>query len=142
MNLSRAITVVMLAAFIGGCASTSATRSKSEPGTIALLNSTGAKLKSVRIREDRDGAGSLRLGEMSPVLPDFTYPFGRSSNAPALPSRVRVQWVDASNRERSAVVDIDDVLKQATGSPDEALLFEIRPGGTVDARIDRVSMPR
>jgi len=142
MNILRTLAVVMLAALIGGCASTSATRSKSEPGTIALLNSTGGTLKGVRIREDRDGAGSVRLGEMSPVLPDFTYPFGRSTNAPALPLRVRVQWIDASNRERSAVVDIDDVLKQATGSPDEALLFEIRPSGTVDARIDRVSMPR
>lgn len=131
----------MLTALIG-CASTPATRSKSEPAIIALRNSTGGTLKSVRIREDRDSAGSVRLGEMSPVLPDFTYPFTRSSKAPALPSRVRVQWFDASSRERSEVVEIGDLLKQATGAQDEALLFEIRPGGTVDARIDRVSIPR
>jgi hypothetical protein len=127
MNRFRAIAVVMFAALIGGCASTSATRSKSEPGTIALLNSTGGKLKSVRIREDRDG------GRLRPARRDVAGSAGLHislrafTNAPALPLRVRVQWIDASNRERSAVVDIDDVLKQATGSPDEALLFEIRP---------------
>jgi len=37
MNRFRAIAVVMFAALIGGCASTSATRSKSEPGTIKVI---------------------------------------------------------------------------------------------------------
>jgi hypothetical protein len=127
-------------AALSGCGSTPAARPKREPGAIALRNSTGGTLKKVRIGEDRDSTGSSRLGQLSPVLPDVTYPFVRAANARALPARVQVQWTDASNHERSATVELGDLLKQAGDGGGQALLFEIGPAGTVDARI--VPVPR
>ena len=137
MKILHTLIVVLILAALSGCSSASApsARPKNEPGTLALRNSTGAALKSVRIGEDRSVTSSSRLGQISPVLPDVTYPFVRSPNAHALPPRVRVQWTDASNHDRSAVVELGNVLKQATGGEGEALLFEIGRGGTVDARI-------
>jgi hypothetical protein len=142
MKSIRAIAVVVMLVAMIGCASTSPGRPKNEPGIIALLNSTGTTLKAVRIREDRDGPGGVRLGEMSPVLPDFTYPFERATNAKALPQLLRVQWRDAADRDHSDVVEIGEILKQATGAPGEALLFEIRPSGTVSVRIESVNATR
>lgn len=129
--------IAFLAIALGGCVSTSSARPKTEPGIIAVRNSTGDTLAAVRIEDAQppDG-GARRLGEMSPVMPDFTHVFARSELAPALPPRVKVQWRDGSGRDQSAIVDIRQVLKQARGGADEALLFEIMPGGKVQARIE------
>ena len=138
----KRLTVVAIALVIGstGCA---AGRSKNEPGIIALRNSTGATLTGVRISEDRDSkSGGGRLGEVSPVLPDVTYTFVRPTDAPPLPRRVRVRWRDTSNLDRSGAASTEDPLRQATGAENEALLFEILPGGMVQARLDRASGPR
>ena len=138
----KRLAVLAIALVIGltGCA---AGRSTNEPGIIALRNSTGATLTGVRISEDRDSKSiGGRLGELSPVLPDVTYTFLRPTNAPALPRRVRVRWRDRSNLDRSDWASTEEPLKQATGAPDEVLLFEILPGGMVEARIDRASGPR
>jgi hypothetical protein len=134
-----AVLAIALVIASTGCA---AGRSKNEPGIIALRNSTGATLTGVRISEDRDAnSGGGRLGELSPVLPDITYTFVRPTDAPPLPRRVRVRWRDASNLDRSAAASTEGPLKQATGAVNEALLFEILPGGRVEARIDRASGP-
>ena len=128
---------VMLVVALIGCVSTSSVRPKNEPGIIAVHNSTGETLASVRIEDGRPPSGEpRRLGEMSPVMPDFTYVFARSDLAPPLPPRVKVQWRDASGREQTTVLEISRVLKQATGGDGEALLFEILRGGQVQARIE------
>jgi hypothetical protein len=132
---SRHAFVALILAVLIGCSSGPPARPKNEPATLALRNSTGGTLTGVRIGEDRNSAGSNRLGQLSPVLPGVTYPFVRASNARALPSRVRLEWTDASNHEQSAVVELDDLLKRAGGGENEALLFEIGPGGAVAARI-------
>lgn len=122
-----------------GCVSTTSARPKNEPGAIALRNSTGETLASVRIEDGRaPSTGPRRLGEMAPVNPDFIYVFARSELAPALPPRVKVQWRDAEGREQTAIVDITGLLKQAKG-PEEALLLEIVAGGQVDARLESVT---
>ena len=137
------IGIVAVVIALTGCASTPSSRSASEPGIITLRNSTGRSLASVRVEDARASSGSpRRLGEMSPVLPDNTYVFVRPPNAPPLPPRLAVQWRDAARRESSAEVSIGDALKHATGAPDEALLLEILPSGTVDARIDRALSSR
>ena len=138
----KRLAVLAVALVIGstGCA---AGRSTNEPGIIALRNSTGATLTGVRISEDRDSkSGGGRLGELSPVLPDITYTFLRPTNAPPLPRRVRVRWRDRSNRDRSDSASTEEALNQASGAEDEVLLFEILPGGMVEARIDRASQAR
>jgi hypothetical protein len=138
----KRLAVLAVALVIGstGCA---AGRSTNEPGIIALRNSTGGTLTGVRISEDRDSkSGGGRLGELSPVLPDVTYTFLRPTNAPPLPRRVRVRWRDRSNRDRSDSASTEEALNQASGAEDEVLLFEILPGGMVEARIDRASQAR
>ena len=126
-----------------GCVSTPSARPKNEPGIIAVLNSTGETLASVRLEDGRPPSGEpRRLGEMAPVMPDFTYVFARSDLAPALPPRVKVQWRDDAGREQTAILEISGVLKQATGAEGEALLFEIGSGGRVEARIERASVSR
>jgi len=138
--MKRFAVIVALVFGLTGCA---AGRSKNEPGIIALRNSTGATLTGVRISEDRDSkSGGGRLGEVSPVLPDVTYTFVRPTDAPPLPRRVRVRWRDTSNLDRSGAASTEDPLRQATGAENEALLFEILPGGMVQARLDRASGPR
>ena len=57
-----------------------------------------------------------------------------------MPERVRVQWTDAAGRERSAVVELGEVLKQSAGGAGETLLFEIGPAGAVGKAY--VSSPR
>jgi len=142
MNSLRVIAVVTVTALIG-CASTPPARSSKEPGVIALRNSTGRALATVRIGEERRSAGSpTRLGEMSPVLPDVTYTFVRPPKAPPLPSKVRVQWRDGSGTDHSTVVAIREAVDAATGVEGEALLLEIRPSGSVAARIDRAPAAR
>jgi hypothetical protein len=127
---------VMIVTLIG-CVSTTSARPRNEPGVIVIRNSTAETLAAVRIEHaDASSGGARRLGEMAPVMPDFNYAFERSELAPALPRRATVRWSDGAGREFSAVVDIAQVLKQARGGDDESLLFEILPGGQVQARIE------
>lgn len=111
---------------------------RKEPGRIALRNVSGADLRSLTVREVPEGerASPVRLGAVAPARNGQTYDFPRRADAPKLPARAVLLWEDESGSAHSAVVQIDDVLEEATGAPGEILAFELRPGGRAVARLE------
>jgi len=93
----------------------------------------------MRIQDERDASESeRRIGMMSPVAENFTYTFVRPAHASPLPQKVRVVVSYAGVSEQSTVIDLGDALHKSTGGPNEAIVFELRPGGAVIAYLDRV----
>ena len=91
------------------------------------------------MQSDNDPAeGPRRMGSVSPVAPNYTYAFVRPPDAPRLPARVRVIYSFAGGQPRSTTVDLSALGDKATGDRDEAVVFELRPGGEVVAYLDRV----
>ena len=129
-------------ALVGGCTSdpaTAAIASGARPANIAIRNMTGRQLESMSIEEDKDPAKApLRMGAMSPVMPDHTYTFARAPNARALPATLRVTYRFPGRRPQTRVVEVRDATRGATGDPNEAAVFEVRPDGEVSVYLDHV----
>ncbi|MHC4972743.1 MAG: hypothetical protein ACYTG3_10460 [Planctomycetota bacterium] len=127
----------LLLAGLAACASTP------EPGKIALSNATGEVLQSMTVGEAREEGDTspLRLGRIAPAFPGRPFVFVRRPDAERLPKRAQVSWQLRSGAVGSRTVDLGEVLKRATGAPDEALFFELRPGGRVVVFLGRVPPP-
>src|SRR5262245_8981031 len=126
--------LLVIALCVGsGCKSNSlGVLSAHQPGIIAIRNTSGAQAKSIRIQDDRDaGDADRRIGALAPVLENFTYTFVRPADAPPLPEKVRVIFSYRDGRQRTAVVDLREALRQSTGEKNEAIVFELRPGNAV-----------
>jgi len=135
----RFLATFLIAAALAACTST-----RPEPGKIVLSNATGAVLKSMAVGEARkEGDKSpLRLGRIAPAFPGRNFVFVRKEGADRLPKQAAVTWQLPSGAIRTVKVQLDDVLKQATGAPDEALFFELRPDGRVVVFLGRVPPQR
>jgi len=132
--MRKLVTSLLLVA-LAACAST-----RPEPGKIVLSNATGAVLKSMAVGEARKAGDKspLRLGRIAPAFPGRNFVFVRKEGAERLPKHAVLTWQLRSGAIRSVTVQLDEVLKQATGAPDEALFFELRPGGRVVVFLGRV----
>ena len=131
----------LLLLLASGCASSSkpAFASDREPRIIAIRNASGRQAQAITVQSDHDSAeGPRRMGSISPVAPNYTYAFARAPDAPRLPSRVRVIYSFAGGQNKSTTVDLAALSDKATGDRDEAVVFELRPGGEVVAYLDRV----
>jgi hypothetical protein len=110
-----------------------------EPRVIAIRNMSGRQAQAMTIQEDRDAAdGPRRMGGMAPVMPNFTYRFGRADGAPPLPAKVRVIFNFPGGAEQVRVIDLRQVVRQAAGDENEAVVFELRADGSVVAYLDHV----
>jgi hypothetical protein len=128
----------LLLAGLAACAST-----RPEPGTIVLRNATGSVMKSMTVGEVGQVGDTrpLRLGRIAPAFPGRDFVFVRREGAEPLPKHAVVTWQLRSGKQRSVAVDLADPLKRATGAPDEALYFELRPDGRVSVFLGRVPPP-
>ena len=125
---------IILLCLVSGCASLAGL----QPGVIAIRNLSGRQAQSVSIQEDREAGSPRRVGGMSPVMQNQTYTYVRPADAKPLPARVRVVFSYAGGAERSVALDLRPALRQATGDANEAIVFELQPGGTVDAYLEHI----
>lgn len=108
-----------------------------EPSSVYVRNLSGGSLRWVTLTEARTKRGqSVRLGMMSPVPAGTMQGLGRPTDPPPLPSWVEVRWADAFGQEHSRQVSLVEVLKKATGSPNEALVFRIYARGNLEAVLE------
>ena len=138
---AKAIKFLVAITFLAGCASSSNQKSldsRREPKIIAIRNISTQEAQSITIQEDRDDDQAARVGGVSPAVTQFTYLYTRRPTAPPFPKRVRVKWQYARTPERSVTKDLKDILRQSTGEPNEALVFELNADQTVTVRLDRV----
>jgi hypothetical protein len=139
IGVSSLVTLCLLAA--GGCSSTpkQAFDKDKEPRLIAVRNSSGRQAQSIAIQEDRDASeGPRRMGAMAPVAENHTYVIARAPNATPLPAKLRVTYAFPGGPVRSVPVDLHEIARQAKGDGNEAVVFELKPDGTVIAYMDHV----
>jgi len=56
-----------------------------------------------------------------------------------LAGRAVVIWETEKGKPQSTVVSIREALQTATGQSNEALVFELQPGGNVTVRVEQIS---
>jgi hypothetical protein len=140
----RRIGMVLVVVALGlayGCSSTPTAgfAPKHEPKTIAIRNASGRAAQSIIVGEDRDATDRpRRVGGVAPAAVNHTYAFARPPDAPPLPATVRVNYSFAGGEPQSTVVDLRPLARQAKGDRDEAVVFELRPGGSVVAYLDHI----
>ncbi len=109
-----------------------------EPASIFVKNMSGGHLRWVTLTEARKKPGeSVRLGTISPVPAGTSQGMGRRTDPPPLPSWIEVRWADALGQQYRSEVSLAEVLKKATGEPNEALVFRIHARGNLDVVLDR-----
>jgi hypothetical protein len=119
-----------------GCAVVSQTR-HAEPSSVLVRNMSAGPLSWIVLAEARKKPGqSVRLGRISPVLAGTTQGMGRPTDPPPFPLWVEVRWADAHGQQYASEVSLVEILKKATGVPDEALVFRIFPRGQVDVVLE------
>ena len=120
---------------LAGCAS-------HEPSIIALRNSSGRTLKSLRVQEV--GANELvesRVGYVAPIRNGDTTFIERAEGAAPLPREAAILWPRSDGYFERIVVDLRPVLRDATGEPDEMLVFEVRGQAHAVAYLEQLSAP-
>jgi hypothetical protein len=98
-----------------------------EPAVIVIRNRSGGDIERVSIREAGSRSQSSRFGSISPVPKDLSQEIGRSTDPPPLPREITIEWVDHEGRTHVRDLHLSKVLRSATGSRSEALVFEIGP---------------
>jgi len=123
--------LLAVAAIMSACA-TLPFGSGKEPPEIIVRNRSGADIATVTLREKSWSANqAAKFGSLSPVPDGVSQSYLRSSNPSPFPREVTVEWVDAESRTLRRDVSLGRVLRDATGEPGEALVFEIRPNQDV-----------
>lgn len=129
---------VLIALVLLASAACASLRTGPEPGVIVVRNSSGVNVARAELASDAPGAGPyVRQGSVSPVPSGATQVIGRATDAPRLARRVELRWVEVTGLEHTARVDLAPVLRDSVGGRDEALVFELLPGGGLDTRLER-----
>ena len=106
------------------------------PAQILVRNASGVDVETVWLQEvPAEGATSVRMGLVSPLPRGLTQVVNRPSGARPLPAVVEVAWMPAGGSRRSRFVQLAGLV-EAPGSKDGALVFELRPDGTVRAALE------
>lgn len=108
-----------------------------EPPIIVIRNSCARDLSTVILKEPRVDGQRVSLGSISPVLRSAPFVYRRPSDPPPLPPSIKVVWTAAAGPTHEQIVSLEGTLKQATGEPDEALVFHIQPRGMVSVYLAR-----
>jgi hypothetical protein len=132
-----AVVLALCTLSLWGCATNRATIGP-EPPSIALRNATPSHFQSMSVVEvRRRETDPARMGQIAPLGPGAMIVLDRPPDAPPLPLKASVRWVDAAGVERAREVTLDDPLRKATGAPDEVLVFEVLPGPSARAFVIR-----
>lgn len=136
--------------YLAGCSSDStsakpkpapsaAAPTRREPGILAIRNKTGRMVQSISLEDESAPAdGMRRVGSMSPVFQNITYTYVRPDNAPPLPRKLRLKIAYPREAPQSTVVDISNALSHFKGGRNEAIVFELKPDGSVATYVDQV----
>jgi hypothetical protein len=120
-----------------GC-TTVAPAPKKEPPILVIRNATGRELKSVTLGTvPARSSEPRRIGTISPLLRNSASTIVRPSDAPPLPAVCELKWTDFDGRTISVKIELKEVLKNAEGTPSEALVFQIRPDSSVMVLLER-----
>jgi hypothetical protein len=133
----RIITFSLFMTLLTGCSMFSS-RSAAEPPTLVIRNSCARDLSAVTLKEPRIDGQRVSMGSISPVLRSAPFVYRRPHNPPPLLRRMKVVWTEEGGQAYQKEVDLTAVLKQATGAQDEALVFDLRPGGIVQVYLSRI----
>ena len=93
-----------------------------EPGIIIIRNSTAARIRQVTLTQ-AGGSLSESFARISPVPARSDQIFYRATRRIPLPRRVSVKWIDIQHETHTQDVALDDLLKETSGLPGEALVF-------------------
>jgi len=108
-----------------------------EPRIIIVRNRSGVDISTVTLREAVSGQHGSRFGSLSPVPLGVSQVYIRPTEPPPFPRTVAVEWVDHDGRTHMRELSISKALRSATGSSDEALVFEIWPDEDVLVFIEK-----
>ena len=103
-----------------------------------IRNSCARDLSTVTLKEPRVDGQRVSMGSISPVLRSSPFVYRRPASPPPLLRRMKVVWTEDGGQAYQKEVDLTAVLKQATGAQDEALVFDLRPGGAVQVYLSRI----
>ncbi|MCZ6835259.1 MAG: hypothetical protein O7G85_05735 [Planctomycetota bacterium] len=133
--------MILLSMMMTSCASDALTGgiAAGEPMLIALRNSSGRRLDSMTVQDKDQSIGEpIRLGSISPVMDGRTYTFMRRENPPRLPDEAVVIYVHRRSGTHRVTVRLREALKNSTGHPSEALIFDLQSTGQVHVYVDVV----
>jgi len=133
----RIITFSLFMILLTGCSMLSS-QPAAEPPTIVIRNSCFRDLSTVTLKEPRVDGQRVSMGSISPVLRSSPFVYRRPASPPPLLRRMKVVWTEEGGQAYQKEVDLAAVLKQATGAQDEALVFDLRPGGIVQVYLSRI----
>jgi heat shock protein HslJ len=102
---------------------------------IMVRNSSGIDLTEVSL-SDAAGGSASRYGSISPVPRGASPVFGRGTNPQQFPRTVNLEWIDAQGSRHSRELSLKKVLRAATGTKGEALIFDIHSQGDVDVYLE------
>jgi hypothetical protein len=137
--------LVVVAGLSPGCATNRATMGP-EPPRIAMRNGTRVDFRQMNVIEvKRREKEPARMGHIAPLAASALIILDRASDVP-LPARAKVCWTDARGDEFEREISLKEPLVEATGHPDELLVFEVIPGPVARAFLMRegelLSRPR
>ena len=98
-----------------------------EPRTIVIRNRSGSDIDTVTLREAGSGSPAARYGSISPVPKGVSQEYVRPTNPPSFPRTITIEWVDDEGKTHARDLALSKALRSATGSREEALVFEIGP---------------
>lgn len=130
-TVPRQVTALFLTfLLLSSCASLQIGGGK-EPRIVIIRNRSGADIGTVTIREAGEASRASRFGSLSPAPAGVSQAFIRPTDPPPFPHTIIIEWVDGEGRTHARDLSITKALRTATGSGDEALVFEIWPNEDV-----------
>lgn len=109
-----------------------------EPKAIIIRNQSGLDIDGVRLSaRGRPEDGAIPIGAVSPVLNGVDQTVVRGSSPPPLPPYLYLTWEEQRSVNVTVGVSLERVLAQASGHPEEALVFELQPNNQVSIYLER-----
>lgn len=136
-NTLRFLACTLLLMSTIGCAGMLMAKN-AEPPVIIARNASDIDMERVTLSSPPDVPGKpTRFGTISPVPKGASQVFVRPADPPRFPETVLIEWIDARGNRYSRHVSLKNVLKSATGSKGEALVFEFGRDGKIVVYLQR-----
>jgi len=109
-----------------------------EPPTVIVRNFCGLHVSRVTLsRIGKDPHETYTYASVAPLPLGASRTAAQPADREPLPNDIRVEWVDNAGQLHTREVSLLRALAFATGGPDEALVFELRPVDRVVVDIER-----
>ena len=131
------ILMICVIAMLAGCA-LGPQKKGPEPPTIIIRNSCHNHLSQVVLKEPRAEGRPVSMGAVSPILKNSQFVYPRPTDPPPLLRLMKAVWTEDRGQTYMDYVSLDAILKEATGEPDEALVFDFFPRGEIKVYLERM----